>query len=222
LQGLQHEDGDFDSVKVAYYVVKALSCLGLKPLKPLTPIMRSFNLILNGLVHSSTDVEAISEIETLHLTVELFFDQKLSLDADKVVKHLLSLKNSDGSFGVRRHSRIASTYYALGILRILNSDDQLPKDTLTWIRRCEVPSGGFVSSPDVSTGFLEDTYYGVKLLKIFNETPKYLQETLKYVAKFQNPNGGFRRSIFLGISTLESSFQAISVIETLLSSRKNQ
>lgn len=221
LQRLQHEDGDFDSVKVAYYATKALSYLGSKPLKPLLPLKSSLNLFLKSLKHPSTYVEIVSEIESIHLAVEIFSDQEFPIDSDKIIKLLLNLKNNDGSFGSRRHSRIASTYHAIEVLRLLKNNDELPIDTLTWIRRCEIPSGGFVSSPDVSTGFLEDTYYGVKVLKIFNQKLEYPNETLKYLAKFQNPNGGFRRSVYLGISTLESTYQAISTIDTILSSKEH-
>jgi hypothetical protein len=219
LQGLQHEDGGFDSVKAAFYVIQSLSQLGSSPTRPTNPLIHSFEVILRGLEHPSTYVEIVSEIENLHLAVELLRNLNFPIDAEKVTKQISNLRNSDRSFGSRRHSRIASTYHALEILRVLNHDNESLKETLRWIRRCEVPSGGLVSSPDVATSYLEDTYFGVKTLEILNERLRYPQETLKYIVKFQNPNGGFRRSVFLGISDLESTYQAISCIKAIISSR---
>ena len=222
LQGLQHEDGGFVSVKVAFYVIKSLSQLGSRPIKPVYPLMCFFGIILRGLEHPSTYVEVVSEYENLQLAVDLVHSLNFRVDEKKTAGQILSLQNSDGSFGISRHSRIASTYHALKILKILNHDDKTPRETLGWIRRCELPSGGFVSSPDASTGYLEETYYGVKALEVLGETLSHPKETLKYVARFQNPNGGFRRSQFLGISDLESTFHALSCIKTITSPLKRQ
>ena len=218
LKSLQHKDGAFDSVKVAYYVIKSLSSLDSTPAKPITSIIGSFNHILKVLESPSTYVEIMSELETIHLAVDLLRDLKIPVNSKRVIKQILKCRNSDGSFGSRRHSRIASTYHALETLRILKYNTSLLKETLNWIRRCEIPSGGFVSSPDITTGYLEDTYFGAKIMEIINENFRFPRETLKYITKFQNPNGGFRRSIFLGISDLESTFQAVSSIQTILSS----
>ena len=217
LQGLQHKDGDFDSVKVAFYVIQSLSHLGSSPTRPANPLVHSFDVILRDLEHPSTYVEIVSEIENLHLAIELIHKLNLPINVEKVTKQVLSLRNSDGSFGIRKHSRIASTYHALKILKILNHDNKILEEMLRWIRCCEVPSGGFVSSPEASTSYMEDTYFGVKALEVLEESPKYPKETLKYIVKFQNPNGGFRRSIFLGISDFESTFHALSCIKTILS-----
>jgi hypothetical protein len=220
LQGLQHEDGGFDSVKAAYYVIQALFLLGSSPRKPADPLMHYFDAILRGLESPSTYVEIVSEIENLHLAIELLYALSFPVNAEKVTKQVLSLRNSDGSFGSRRHSRIASTYHALEILKILNHDDEASENTLRWIRRCEISSGGFVSSPDASASFMEDTYFGVKALEALDERLRYPKETLERIVKFQNPNGGFRRSIFLGISEFESTYHAISCIKTILSFQK--
>lgn len=162
-------------------------------------------------------MEIVSELESLHLAVDLVYAHNFPVNAEKVAKRVLSLRNGDGSFGCRRHSRIASTYYALEILKVLNQNNKTQEETLRWIWRCEVPSGGFVSSSNALTSYLEDTYFGVKALEVLDESPRYPKETLKYVAKFQNPNGGFRRSLFLGISDFESTYQALSCIKTILS-----
>jgi hypothetical protein len=215
LQRLQHEDGNFDSVKIAYYVIHSLSELGSTLIKPSNSVTRSFDAVLRGLRRQSTYVGIVSEIENLHLAVELFAPN-FPINVRRVIKQVLSIRNSDGSFGSRRHSRIASTYHVLEILKILNYDYKSTEETLRWVRRCEISNGGFVSSPDVSASYLEDTYFGVEALKALHERLRYPKETLKYIVMFQNLNGGFRRSIFLGISDFESTYHAISCIESIL------
>jgi len=219
LQGLQHDDGDFDSVKVAYYVIQSLSQLGHMQLKQLDRLHQSFDEVFAGLKNPSTyvNIEIVSEIENIHLAVELLNTLDFSINAEGVTKQILSLWNSDRSFGNTRNSRIASTYHALGTLKILNYDVEALRVTLSWIRRCEIPSGGFVASPELLTTYLEDIYFGVKALEALNESLRYSEETLRFIANLQNPNGGFRRSIFLGISTFESTYQALSCTKIILS-----
>ncbi|MCS7120871.1 MAG: prenyltransferase/squalene oxidase repeat-containing protein [Nitrososphaerota archaeon] len=219
LQRLQYDDGGFDSVKVAYYAIRSLLHLGHKPAKPLDRLHQSFDAIFAGLKnsHKYIDVEIVSEIENVHLAVELVDALDFPINAESVTKQILSLRNSDGSFGSKRHSRIASTYHVLKTLKILNYNMEFLGETISWVRGCELSSGGFAPSPEISTIYMEDIYYGVKALEVLNERPKYPKETLSLVASFQNPNGGFRRSIFLGISDLESTYQAISCIEAIVS-----
>ena len=222
LQGLQREDGNFDSVKVAYYVVESLSQLGAALTKPLDSILQFFHAILKGLESPSTYVEIVSEIENLHFAVELLHKLNFPFNEKQVGKQVLSLRNNDGSFGSTMHSQIASTYHALETLKIMDYDVRSLCDTLRWIRRCEVPTGGFVSSPELSSMYIEDIYYGVKALEVLNESFRYPLGTLELIAKFQNPNGGFRRSVFLGISDFESTYYALSCIKTVLLSSKER
>jgi len=49
LQGLQREDGNFDSVKVAFYVIMSLSQFSYSLAKNAYLLMRSFDVILRGL-----------------------------------------------------------------------------------------------------------------------------------------------------------------------------
>ena len=224
LQGLQHDDGDFDSVKVAYYVIQSLSQLGHMQLKNLDRLHQSFDEVFAGLKNPSTheNIEIVSEIENIHLAVELLNTLDFPINTECVTKQILSLWNIDRSFGNIRNSRIASTYHALGTLKILNYDVEALRATLSWIRRCEIPSGGFVASPELLTTYLEDIYFGVKALEVLNESLRYPEETLRFIANLQNPNGGFRRSIFLGISTFESTYQALSCIKIIHSFLKRQ
>jgi len=220
LHGLSRQDGGFDSIKVAYYVLKTLNCLDSQSMKPTKWLEQTFYTIINGFTVSDIYIEAVSEIEDVHLAVELLNALDLTMNPSLIIKQISELQNSDGSFGSGKRSRIASTYNALAIFRILNHDDaRTIHRALEWIRRCEAPSGGFVEEPDfLNTVFLEETYFGTKALSILDERPLHPKETLRLIAKFQNSNGGFRRSIFLGLSEFESTYQALSCIKTILGS----
>ena len=220
VQGLQHSDGGFDSVKAAFYVITILSQLGAKPTKPIDQTTLSLEILIEGLENPHVYIEAISEIESIYLTVKLL--NQLNLSSDRIVKQILKIQNIDGSFGSRTFSRLASTFYALGILRLMGYDVKALPNTLTWIRQCEIPTGGFTADPEISSPYIvmEDIYFGIKSLEALGETCRFPLANLDLIAKFQNPNGGFRRSVFLGISEFESTYQALSSIKTILTPSK--
>jgi len=218
LKSLQHSDGRFDSVKVAYFVIASLSHLGDSPVKPIDKYAESIRSLIEDPQIQDVYIEATSEIESIYFAVNLLKRHGSSLSTDQIQKRLLSMQNADGSFGSERFSRIASTYYALKTLKVIGYNIKRLPNVHHWIRQCEVPSGGFKANPKESSTYIvmEDIYYGVKTLEALNEKCRYPRETLKLIAKFQNPNGGFRRSIFLGISDFESTYQAVSSIRSLL------
>jgi hypothetical protein len=216
LRSLQHEDGDFDSIKIAYYVIKSLLMFGEKTLRKPKLVEYLPNLVRN-LKSPFIDVEVVSEVESLYMLIDLCVTLNITVDSMEIIDAILGIKNSDGSFGSSRRSRLASTFYALEVLKILNYDVGELTDTLRWVRRYEHPKGGFTSSSEAEPIYLENTYFGLKSLEILNERISYPMETLTFIAKLQNPNGGFRRSIFLGISDFESTYQALSSIKILLS-----
>ena len=149
LQSLHHNDGSFDSVKVAYYVLKTLKRLDSKLEISTQWLEQIFTFIISGFTVSDIYLEATSEIENAHLAIELLKTLKLTIDPNLIMKQISKLHNNDGSFGSSKRSKIASTYHALAILKILNyKDPETTRRNLEWIRRCEVPSGGFVGEPD--------------------------------------------------------------------------
>ncbi|MEM2933561.1 MAG: prenyltransferase/squalene oxidase repeat-containing protein [Methanocellales archaeon] len=221
LQSLQHQDGGFDSIKVAYYAIATLSRLGAKPLKPLDSFI--YKVVIQKPGNKEVYIEVVSEIENLCLSIELLNKLNLLSTSTCTAQEIFKLQNSDGSFGSRKYSRIASTYYALRILKILNYDVATLHKSLNWIKRCEIPDGGFAAAPELSSPYkvLEDIYYGVKSLELLNSNCSYPLKTLELIKQFQNGNGGFRRSIFLGISDFESTYQALSSIEAIQKSLGN-
>ncbi|MFH0748718.1 MAG: hypothetical protein V1915_02205, partial [Candidatus Bathyarchaeota archaeon] len=124
--------------------------------------------------------------------------------------------------GSSKRLKIASTYHALATLQSLRYyDAERTRRTREWIRRCEVPSGGFTGDPHyLNTIYLEETYFGTQTLSILDEKPLHPRESLNLLAKFQNNNGGFRRSIFLGLSEFESTYQALSTLTTIIRSER--
>jgi len=217
LKSLQHPDGHFDSIKVAYYVIKSLLKFGEKTLRPPIDLIEYLPKLIESLESPLIDVEALSEVESIYMLVDLCIAFNIELDSKKIIEAIFRIKNNDGSFGSAKRSRMASTFYALGILKNLGYDVSGLTDTLEWIRKHECAGGGFTHAPEAAPTYLEDTYFGIKSLEVLNKKITYPRETLMFVARFQNPNGGFRRSIFLGISDFESTYQALSSIKALLS-----
>ncbi|MEM1507238.1 MAG: prenyltransferase/squalene oxidase repeat-containing protein [Candidatus Bathyarchaeia archaeon] len=217
LKSLQHPDGHFDSVKVAYYVIKSLLKFGEKTLKPPIDLIEYLPKLIESLESPFVDVEALSEVENVYMLVDLCTAFNIEMDSERVIEAIFRIKNNDGSFGSAKRSKMASTFYALGTLKNLGYDVSGLADTLKWIRKHEYAGGGFTHVPEAAPTYLEDTYFGIKSLEVLNVRIAYPRETLTFVARFQNPNGGFRRSIFLGISDFESTYQALSSIRVLLS-----
>lgn len=221
LHGLQHSDGSFDSVKVAYYVVESLISLGYNYTKPIDYFVETLNKFVESLGNTKVVYPDVpSEVEDIYFSVKVLNSFEVPVNSNRIVKQVLKLQNADGSFGRLGYNKLASTYYSLSLLSILGYTVNKLGKTLGWIRQCEVPSGGFVGEPGLSSIYMvmENIYFGVKALEVLNECCRYPMETLELIAKFQNTNGGFRRSIFLGISEFESTYQALSSIERIMKS----
>ena len=218
LRKLQHSDGGFDSIKVAYYVTKSLKELGATLEKDCEEFILQAQSSLGRLGSIEVNIEASSEIETTHLFLETSRLLGRSVESDTLLRLILSLKNHDGSFGQAGYSHLASLYYALASLKVLGYDVNSLDSTLRWVRGCENPAGGFARNPNHFEAYLilDEMYYGLKALEVFGEPSLYPSQNLNLIAKFQNSNGGFRRSIFLGISTFESTFHALSCLQLLM------
>jgi hypothetical protein len=218
MQSLQREDGSFDSVNVAYYVVKTLDELGAKLQRPLEDFILSLQTTQGGFGVLEADIESPSELETTYLSLELLRSAEHVVSFTKTKDIILTRQNPDGSFGRSGYSRLGATYHALASLSLLGFDVRTLRHTEEWVRACEIPSGGFRTSPESFDPYfvMDDIHYGVKSLDILGKNCRFPSQTLDLIAKFQNENGGFRRSIFLGISTFESTYHAILACSTIL------
>lgn len=218
LKKLQHSDGGFDSIRVAYYIVKTLTSFEDRPRLP----VRDYILFLQKDHGGFSGLEAFwdvpSEMEDTYLALAVLEEVGGELRLENTAKLILKSQNSEGSFGKADYSQIASTYYALASLRILGYDVGGFKETLNWIRGMELPQGGFGETYiniDQYVG-IEDVYFGVKALETLNQSLTYPTQTLDLINRFRNNNGGFRRSSVLGISTFEATYQALSAMEAIL------
>lgn len=202
-----------DSIYSTYYVAKASRLLGDKN-------NDRFEERLNSILDAkhyfgSTDVfsEVSSEFTTTFLALELANDFKINVETE-VADWLLRFRNRDGGFGSQGQSNINSTYYAIASLSLLKQNLKNLQETLTFVRACEKPYGGFTVVPMNFTPYMEHMYYGLMTLALFDEESRYPSQIIDFVLKCQNKNGGFARSD-VGISTFENTFQAVSVLQRL-------
>ncbi len=158
--------------------------------------------------------EISSEFTTTFLTLELANILNVRVKKDDLTKWLLQFKNEDGGFGSQNHSDLISTYYALASLNLLKKKIEDTHETISFVRKCEKPHGGFTVIPIGFMPYMEHTYYGVLTLDLLGEKCRYPLQTIDFVLECQNRNGGFARSD-LGISTFENTFQAISIMKRL-------
>jgi len=215
---LQHEDGSFDSINVAYYVVRTLDELRAKPHRPFKDFVLSLQATHGGFGVLEADIESPSELEGTYLSLELLRPVEHNLSFAKTKDIILAGQNSNGSFGTSGYSRAGATYHALASLSLLGFDVRTLRDTEEWVRSCEIPSGGFRTNPESRDPYIimDDIYFGVKCLHVLGKNCRFPSQTLNLIARFQNMNGGFRRSIFMGISTFESTWHAISACSIIL------
>jgi hypothetical protein len=216
MKSLQREDGSFDSINVAYYVAETLDELGAELQRPLEGFIFSLQTARGGFGVLEADIESPSEFEGTYLSLALLRPVDLSFAKTKDV--ILTRQNPDGSFGRSGYSRLGATYHALASLSLLGFDVRTLRGTEEWVRSCEIPSGGFRTSPESFDPYfiMDDIYFGVKCLDVLGKNYRFPSQTLDLITRFQNENGGFRRSIFLGISTFESTWHAISACSTIL------
>jgi len=218
LRELQYSDGSFDSIKVAYYCITALLALGSAPRFDVRNYANSLEGMHGGFGSLDANIETSSELETTFLTLCLLkhVDKARS---DNAAKFVLGRLNNDGSFGRSGYSRLASVHFALASLKLLNYDVQSLEGTLRWLRYCELPRGGFTTTPrDTSYLVIDELYHGLNALQYFESDPLYAPAHRQLLNRFQNGNDGFRRSIFLGISTFESTFYALTCLRLLKNS----
>ena len=204
-------DARLDSIYSTYYVTKASLLLGksigAKLKKRLLSILNSKEYF------GSTDFfsEVSSEFTITFMALELANLLKIKVNTEEVTNWLLTFRNDDGGFGAQGQSNINSTYYAIASINLLKERLSDLFETITFVRECEKPYGGFTVIPMNFTPYMEHTYFGVMTLDLLGEKGKYPSQTIDFVLGCQNGNGGFARSD-LGISTFEYTFQAVNVL----------
>jgi len=203
-----------DSIYSHYYISKALTLcnerIGDRTERFLSSVINSRRYFGNVDVY----VEVASEFEFTLMVLELASLLKMTPQAKDVKKWLLENKNEDGGFGAHKHSNINSTYYAVAALSLLKVDREELSSTVNFIRKCELPHGGFSVIPRTGQPYIEYTYYGATALGTLGDNCRFPAQTIDFLLKCQKGNGGFARSD-LGISTFENTFQAVSILRRL-------
>ena len=209
-----HEFG-LGSIYSYYYIGESLSMCG----EELDNRFEKFvvSAISSKRHFGSVDVyfEVASEFRAAHMILELADLLKVNSGND-VAPWLLRYRNEDGGFGAHSRSNVNSTYYAAASLKLLRFDMKTLKPTVSFLRTCERPFGGFTVVPTSFVPYIEHTYYGVMALAALGENCRYPAPTVDFVRRCQNGNGGFARAD-IGISTFENTFQAVSILQKVAS-----
>ena len=207
---------DLSSIYSYYYVGKSLALCNKHVGSRFWDFMSS--AISSGRYFRTVDVyvEVSSEFESTLMLLELASTLNIKMDGEEVKRWLLKHRNKDGGFGAYGYSNINSTYYAIASLNLLKVDRRDLSDTVTFVRKCEQPYGGFTVIPRSAPPYIEHTYYGVMTLDLLGENCRFPSQTIDFVLKCQRGNGGFARSD-LGISTFENTFHAVSIMHRLAS-----
>ena len=217
LKNYQGNDGSFQSIYMASYVLQGLLLLGAQPLfDPYDFIVCHLKSTIDITNHPSYELndallEPIGTVVTLLLLTRGEVPTQLTREIYKAVH---PYKRTDGGFGAV-HSNVYATYYAMRAV----ATNPVALGTLAgvsnWVRRCEWPSGGFSKTPDNTPNYLDEVYQALYLMRVTNERPTYIHETARFIGWLQNANGGFRRAYDSGISSLENSYYAIKALEEL-------
>ncbi len=216
-QHYQDDDGSFQSIYMASYVLQGLALLGVQPLfDPFGFIMHHLKGML-GITKqpcyelNDTLLEPIGTAVTLLRLTNVEIPTQLTYEVHEAV---CPYKRSDGGFGAVR-SNVYATHHAVRAVATNPLACDLFKDLSSWIRLCEWPTGGFSKTPDNTPNYLDEVYQALYLMRRTNEQPTYIHETARFIGQLQNANGGFRRAYDSGISSLENSYYAVKAVEEL-------
>ncbi len=216
LRNMQHPDGSYNSVYMAYYSIKGLQMLREEPAYDPVPY------VTKNLRHYRFDVEHLP-IEISYLfkrtsyLVDLYYSLKMadSRIEQGIADFILYFENEDKGFG-HRHSSLSETSRALIILSRLGYSVEKMEST-AFIKNCEIPFYGFTDVPRTSLSYIEYVYAGIVASNIMSYQPHYLDDCANFILHCQNRNGGFSRLMHGGIATLENTYYAIDGLSVLAS-----
>ena len=195
-----------------YYVTKGLELCKQGKAKSFKEPSLAIPSALTRSEEVETYMASIFGLESIFLVTELINMTGIRINCDKVARSLLNFQNGDGGFGVRGHSNLESTYYAISSLTNLGYKVKFRDRLLEYVRSCEKPSGGFTVLPENTRPYLEYTYFGMLTLDQLGERAKNPDNVIRFVLECQNLDGGFARSS-LGMSMFENVFYAVKIIE---------
>lgn len=189
-------------VRSLYYVVRSTQILGGKISKIDVGVLSGFKP-----KYDYTELTS-SEIESIYMVSFALSVLKLKYDVEKISEAILSIHNQDGGFGIKGHSNLLTTNFAVQTLDHLGYDIRALKGVVEFVRKCEDPEGGFTSVPGAHLPFIEETYAGICLLSAYGQKPLYRENCSQQIMRCLTSRGGFSRAEF-GIPTLENTYHAV-------------
>ena len=154
--------------------------------------------------YKGVDVEVQSELQDTYRAVKVLTTIGTDFDREKVRHFISGFERQDGGYGVKGYSTLASTCYALEILKVLGVGAEKLSVTLDYLRKRE---------ENWQVQFIEDVYWLVLGLADLGEKTSVPDRVTRFVMMCQRQNGGFSRAIEMGIPTLEYTFYALSILK---------
>lgn len=215
LQGMQNDDGSYDSVFMAFYSLKSLQLAEREPRRDPWPY------ILNHIRSDRVDAdklpaEVTSAYRRMAFLVDLYVTFKRNSDPlveRNIMDFVLRFHNEDQGFGYRQ-STLGETARALLMLTLLNYPVQ-KLSVLDFIRQCETPACGFTDIPETSLSYLEYIHAGAVAAFLTGYRIRHLDQCTDFIRNCQNRTGGFSRVMHGGIATLEDTCYALKSLKLL-------
>lgn len=156
--------------------------------------------------YQDVDVEVPSELQETYRGVKVLKTIGAEFDEQKVSRFVARTLNSDGGYGGKGYSTLASTFYATEIYKLLGMRPAKPSTTMDYLRKRE---------ENWQVQFIEDVYWLVGSLVNTGEPIKYAERISRFVLGCRRPNNGFSRATIMGIPTLEYTYYALSILKNI-------
>jgi len=115
------------------------------------------------------------------------------------IAYLASRRRLNGSFnntpaGDGSDGNVMNTWWGMRSLEVLGRGQEKRDETISWLRACQLPSGGFTFAPKPEFGGVDDVAYtwaAVRALKQLGATPANPDGCVTYLHALANSDGGF-------------------------------
>jgi len=215
------ESGNLDTITGLFFAVETMKALGepINRFQKYGSILKQdihlferhrFNMEDTGSIGLyETSAHALftefveAELKELYYFVSLSRQLDMVFDTSRIIDFVLSGQNTDGGFGNLAGSQLATTYYALQTLQLL--DYVIPQP----------PIFNYLNSEWMTVSYLEDLFWLIESLSLIGKripNPQYVDD---FLTACWRDNGGFSRSRTMGISTIEYTFFAVQLLVRL-------
>lgn len=158
--------------------------------------------------YGNLDVEIVSELQGTYRAIKAMktLDQSFKFKEWSVVSFVNRYLTSDGGYGGVDHSSLATTYYAIEILDLLEATQMISQATQDYLLEKE---------RNWEIYFIEDLFWLVMGLSSMGQKIIDPSRVMDFVIQCQRSSGGFSRATTIGIPTLEYTFYAVSILTTI-------